>query len=71
MHTLAITAAVTHFAAIAPLLVVPRTDDEYEALVSALDAVLDAGGAHEDHPLAVLAERMGDLVMNYEARHLP
>ena len=71
MSALAISAAIEHFGAIAPLLVVPRTDNEYEALVSALDDVLDAGGANEDHPLAVLAERMGDLVAGYEAHHVP
>jgi HTH-type transcriptional regulator/antitoxin HigA len=31
--------------------------------------VLDAGGADEDNPLAILAERMGDLVAGYETHH--
>ena len=46
-------------------------EDDYNALVEALDTVLDAGGADENHPLAALADRMGELVAQYEDVHLP
>lgn len=39
--------------------------------MAALDTVLDAGGADESHPLASLADRLGELVARYEARHRP
>ena len=43
----------------------------YRRLVDALDAVLAAGGAEESHPLAHLADYLGDLVAEYEAAHAP
>lgn len=55
----------------APLLTAPRTDAEYAALVESLDAVLDAGGADEAHPLATLADRMGELIAQYEDKKTP
>ena len=36
-----------------------------------LNAILDAGGANESHPLADLAGIVGTLVSDYESRHLP
>ncbi len=55
-----------HWPHVAPLLTPPRTENEYQRLVEALDAVLDAGGADENHELTTLAERMGELVTAYE-----
>ena len=60
--------AITHWPHVAPLLQPARTEAEYEALVEALDAVLDAGGADESHPMARLADYLGDLVAQWEAR---
>lgn len=71
MGAIAIKAAIEHWGFVAPVLVMPTNDLEYEALVEALDAVLDAGGADESHPLAVLADRMGELVARYEEAALP
>ena len=45
-------------------------DDHCNARVEALDTMLDAGGADEAHPLAALADRMGELVAQYEEAHL-
>jgi len=59
--------ALTHWPHVAPLLQSARTETEYEALVEALDAVLDAGGAEESHPMARLAGYLGDLVAEWEA----
>ena len=48
-------AALAHWSYIAPLLTPPSNDADYQALVESLDAILDAGGADEAHPLARLA----------------
>lgn len=50
-------AALPHWSYIAPLLPPATTEAEYQALVESLDAVLDAGGADETHPLAQGAAR--------------
>lgn len=63
--------ATKHWRYVAPVLKAPKTPREFERLVAALDEVLDAGGADESNELAVLAERMGDLVAAYEASHIP
>ncbi len=48
-----------------------NTEADYQALVEALDAVLDAGGADETHSLASLADYLGNLIESYEAEHHP
>lgn len=63
--------AITHWPQVSPLLTPPRSKAEHEQLVQALDAVLDEGGADEKHPLARLADYLGDLVEAYETEHLP
>lgn len=66
-----IQAAIASWPAVAPFLAEPKSKAEFERLVAALDAVLDAGGADENHPLASLAEYLGDLVARYETRRVP
>ena len=63
--------ATEHWVHVAPVLKAPESEVEYGRLVAALDEVLDAGGADENHELASLAERMGDLVAAYEDAHVP
>ncbi|MHB0888766.1 helix-turn-helix domain-containing protein [Acidithiobacillus sp.] len=63
-----ISEAITHWRHVAPLLQPAHTEEEYNALVEALDAVLDAGGADESHPMARLADYLGDLVAEWETR---
>ncbi len=63
--------ALTHWSYVAPLLTAPTNETEYAALVESLDAILDAGGADETHPLAALAVMVGDLVSGYETVHYP
>lgn len=63
--------AIRHWPHVAPLLQAPRSKAAYRRLVDALDAVLDAGGADETHPLASLADYLGERVAAYEAEHLP
>jgi HTH-type transcriptional regulator/antitoxin HigA len=63
--------AMAGWPSVAPFLVEPRSKGEFERLVTALDAVLDAGGSDESHPLASLADHLGELVARYEERHRP
>jgi HTH-type transcriptional regulator/antitoxin HigA len=60
--------AIEHWSYVAPLLQPARNAKEYAQLVEALDAAIDAGGADEKHPLARLADYLGDLVAEYEAK---
>ncbi|MEY2342422.1 type II toxin-antitoxin system HigA family antitoxin [Acidithiobacillus sp. IBUN Pt1247-S3] len=60
--------AIAHWHHVAPLLQPARTEEEYDTLVEALDTVLDAGGANESHPMARLADYLGELVAEWEAR---
>jgi HTH-type transcriptional regulator/antitoxin HigA len=55
---------------VAPVLKPARSRADYEQLVIALDYVLDAG-ADEKHPLALLADYLGNLVSEYETARLP
>lgn len=63
--------AIRHWPHVAPLMEPPRSKAAYRRLVETLDAVLDAGGADEGHPLARLAGYLGDLLADYESEHLP
>lgn len=63
--------ALAHWSYIAPLLTPAKNEAEYLALVESLDAILDAGGADETHPLAGLAAMVGDLVSAWEQTHHP
>ncbi|TWF54640.1 helix-turn-helix domain-containing protein [Neorhizobium alkalisoli] len=62
-----------HWLHVAPLLAKPASEAEYDRLVEQLDEILAEVGDDEDHPLASLASRMGDLVEAYdeEMRPLP
>lgn len=64
-------AALAHWSYIAPLLIPATNEAEYQTLVESLDAILDAGGADENHPLAVLASMVGELVSAWEFKHHP
>lgn len=63
--------ALAHWSYVAPLLTPASNEAEYLTLVESLDAVLDAGGADEAHPLARLAAMLGDLVAAWERAHVP
>ena len=60
--------AIDHWGDVAPVLQPVRTEDDYEALVAALDRVLDEGGADEHHPLALLADYLGNRIAEWESR---
>lgn len=61
--------AVKHWPYLSGLLTVPRTEEEYGALIESLDALLDDGGADENHPLAGLVDVMGTLIEQYDMEH--
>lgn len=63
--------AVEHWPHIAPLLTAPSNSGEYDRLVQAMDQILNLVGEDEEHPLAVLASRMGDLIEAYDEAHRP
>ena len=67
----ALKAAVTYWPRVAPVLKPARTKADFERLVLAMDYVLDAGGADEKHPLAMLAGYLGELITEYERAHSP
>jgi HTH-type transcriptional regulator/antitoxin HigA len=48
-----------------------RSEADYDHAVSALNALLDAGGADEDHPVAELAATLGELIADYDAAQYP
>ena len=61
-----------HFAAVTskvPLREI-RSEAEYDAAVTSLNALLDAGGADEGHPLAPLAAALGRFIGDYDERHV-
>ena len=60
-----------HWRYVAPLLSKPTSEDDYDALVSALDELLDIVGDDETHPLASLASHMGDLIEAYDDEQRP
>jgi HTH-type transcriptional regulator/antitoxin HigA len=60
--------AIQHWSYVAPLLQPARNEKEYAQLVEALDAAIDEGGGDEKHPLARLAEYLGELISEYEAK---
>lgn len=49
------------WAAVAPIVFVPRTDEEYARLVAVLDALIDTAGEQERRPRASLMDVIGAL----------
>lgn len=60
-----------HWMHVAPLLSMPTSEAEYDRLVEQLDEILAEVGDDEDHPLALLASRMGDLIEAYDEQIRP
>ncbi|WP_312943459.1 helix-turn-helix domain-containing protein [Stutzerimonas kunmingensis] len=63
--------ACEHWRYVAPLLSTPTSEDEYDALVEALDELLALVDDDEDHPLAGLASRVGDMIEAYDELRRP
>ncbi|WP_245447309.1 transcriptional regulator [Methylobacterium sp. 17Sr1-1] len=69
--TVVVKQAAEHWSYVAPLLTKPTTDEAYQRLVQQLDEVLALAGEDEDHSLALLASRMGDLIEAYDEEQRP
>lgn len=63
--------ACEHWRFVAPLLSKPENEEDYDALVEALDELLAIVGDDEDHPMANLVSHMGDLIEAYDEAHRP
>ncbi|MBC8647928.1 transcriptional regulator [Pseudomonas sp. MTM4] len=63
--------ACEHWRYVAPLLSKPTNEDDYDALVEALDELLGLVGHDENHPLASLASRVGDMIEAYDELRRP
>jgi len=63
--------ACEHWRYVAPLLTKPTSEDDYDALVEALDELLAVVGDDEDHPLGSLASQLGDMIEAYDELHRP
>ncbi|WP_313241186.1 helix-turn-helix domain-containing protein [Stutzerimonas kunmingensis] len=63
--------ACEHWRYVAPLLSKPTNDNDYDSLVEALDELLGLVGDDEDHPLAGLASRVGDMIEAYDELRRP
>lgn len=48
-----------------------HSEQQYEQALEALDALLDASGNDENHPLADMIETLGELIHVYEEEHHP
>lgn len=57
-----------HWTPIAPLFSI-RSDEEYDAAVARLNALVDRVGTNQQHPLYSLLDTLGTLVHTYESQH--
>jgi HTH-type transcriptional regulator / antitoxin HigA len=73
MGALDIDAVTSYYKALARLVPLKAitSEAEYRKAISALEQLLDAGGANERHSLAGLVEALGELIESYEARAHP
>ena len=59
------------WAAVAPVVFVPRDEEDYDRLGAVLGVLIDTVGEDEDHPLASLMAVIGTLIEQYEDEHVP
>lgn len=48
-----------------------QNEDEYDLAIEKLNDLLDAGGANENHPLALVVHQLGESIASYEDAHHP
>jgi HTH-type transcriptional regulator/antitoxin HigA len=58
----------THWTPIAPLFSL-RNEEEYDAAIERLNALVDVVGTNQQHPLYGLLDALGTIVHSYEAEH--
>ena len=65
-----ITSRYQALASLVPLQAI-RNEQDYEKAISALNQLLDAGAANDEHPLADLVNVLGNFISDYEDQHYP
>jgi HTH-type transcriptional regulator/antitoxin HigA len=60
-----------HWQFVSPLLRKPKTEDDYDMLVQALDELLDLVGEDELHPLMSLVDIIGEWIEAWDHEHRP
>lgn len=63
--------ACEHWRYVALVLSKPTSEDDYDALIEALDELLGLVGDDEDHPLASIASCVGDMIEAYDELRRP
>lgn len=71
METYDLDDIITHWQPLAPVLSVPRNEDEYDRLVAFLDSLIDEVGNNETHVLVSLMDTVGTLISIYDEKHYP
>jgi HTH-type transcriptional regulator/antitoxin HigA len=63
----------SHYQALSSLvpLRVIRSEQDYDNAITALNRLLDAGAASDEHPLADLVNALGNLISDYEDQQYP
>jgi HTH-type transcriptional regulator/antitoxin HigA len=60
-----------HWEFVSPLLRKPKSEEDYDSLVRAVDEILEITGGDEAHPLMSLVEIIGDWVEEWDHTHHP
>ncbi|HNB51764.1 MAG TPA: helix-turn-helix domain-containing protein [Anaerolineales bacterium] len=60
----------THWVVIQPILSI-RNEEEYDAAIERMNALLDEVGTDETHPLYELLDTLGTMIRVYEEEHFP
>jgi HTH-type transcriptional regulator/antitoxin HigA len=60
-----------HWEFVSPLLRKPKSEEDYDSLVRAVDEILEIAGDDEAHPLMSLVEIIGDWVEEWDHTHHP
>ncbi|BAU11042.1 hypothetical protein LEP3755_15350 [Leptolyngbya sp. NIES-3755] len=71
MQNLNLEKTMSAWSLIADTVFVPRTEQEYDQLVTLLDSLIDQVGENESHPLASMMDVIGVLIENYETQFVP
>ena len=63
--------AAEHWEFVSPLLRKPKSEDDYDLLVQALDELLAMTSDDESHPLMSLVDIIGDWIEDWDHQHHP
>ncbi|MEN5314417.1 transcriptional regulator [Pseudomonas koreensis] len=60
-----------HWEFVSPLLRKPKNEEDYDALVQAVEEILEITGDDESHPLASLVDIISDWIAEWDRTHHP